>query len=608
MRFRGHWHAPTHSVMVLKELFGCCRRQNARSDRGPHFSIDEMLTLDDDFSHKPEDFTYVGVGGQFVKQTNYNYVGDGSGEFNIPARQGRGWRLCAALTTVIVACSLIAVLIATIRYGNKLVAPGHDPVRDDRAAHGDRWQSRSGYDCVAGYSNWESGWSLGKKTWCCNHHQRGCEGNDKPLMQFDCVANIQNWATGWSAIKKKWCCRHLPTSCMRPTQPAKTTTEVPYNCKAGPDIAIGNWSKEKRIWCCLHVHRGCPTANSDLKGSVSSWGSGASRSSSSSSSMNQQFAPRTVLPASEACDSSCADRQGLSATCRTRLRIVATEEFAGQAYACERAAEQVGQQCTVCRGCQLGKEFCDDLMVSKAGLKSNFSLLHDCLAGFANWEQSWSGEKKAWCCKHGGRGCSQKEPHQFRQQDAQSTTSAAAGWMDALDPMDSVDPAYVKAKRADTAAPSRPASSAAHSKPAPSKAARSTTDLAEDLAKAARSKPGPSKAAPSADFDCIEGLSSWKDTWSKNKKAWCCGHTGHGCPKQDGKFDCVAGYANWEVGWSLDKKAWCCQHHKRGCPPQMTSVPYNCNDGFFNWKRGWSAKKKDWCCRNTGRGCVSVAS
>lgn len=30
------------------------------------------------------------------------------------------------------------------------------------------------FDCDAGYNNWEKGWSLSKKAWCCRHVHRGC--------------------------------------------------------------------------------------------------------------------------------------------------------------------------------------------------------------------------------------------------------------------------------------------------------------------------------------------------------------------------------------------------------------------------------------------------
>jgi hypothetical protein len=31
------------------------------------------------------------------------------------------------------------------------------------------------FDCVAGFSNWQHGWSIAKKTWCCTNQNRGCE-------------------------------------------------------------------------------------------------------------------------------------------------------------------------------------------------------------------------------------------------------------------------------------------------------------------------------------------------------------------------------------------------------------------------------------------------
>jgi len=32
------------------------------------------------------------------------------------------------------------------------------------------------YDCTAGLANWHTGWSGGKKAWCCLHQHVGCEG------------------------------------------------------------------------------------------------------------------------------------------------------------------------------------------------------------------------------------------------------------------------------------------------------------------------------------------------------------------------------------------------------------------------------------------------
>ena len=35
------------------------------------------------------------------------------------------------------------------------------------------------YDCVAGFKNWNFGWSKTKKSWCCSHEEKGCPGTWK---------------------------------------------------------------------------------------------------------------------------------------------------------------------------------------------------------------------------------------------------------------------------------------------------------------------------------------------------------------------------------------------------------------------------------------------
>jgi len=40
------------------------------------------------------------------------------------------------------------------------------------------------YDCAAGFNNWKAGWSDGKKRWCCDHEQAGCEGGTISIDQL----------------------------------------------------------------------------------------------------------------------------------------------------------------------------------------------------------------------------------------------------------------------------------------------------------------------------------------------------------------------------------------------------------------------------------------
>jgi len=70
------------------------------------------------------------------------------------------------------------------------------------------------FDCNAGYANWQAGWSLAKKAWCCQHAQRGCpviSATTSP--HFDCNAGFARWKEGWSVQKKVWCCQHQSKGC-----------------------------------------------------------------------------------------------------------------------------------------------------------------------------------------------------------------------------------------------------------------------------------------------------------------------------------------------------------------------------------------------------------
>merc|ERR1712176_889980 len=69
-------------------------------------------------------------------------------------------------------------------------------------------------------------------------------------------------------------------------------------------------------------------------------------------------------------------------------------------------------------------------------------------------------------------------------------------------------------------------------------------------------------------------------------------------------YDCNAGLANAQMGWSVGKKAWCCDHSGQGCPTtpppappppppppapapapiiSTSSCPFDCNAGYDEW-------------------------
>jgi len=70
------------------------------------------------------------------------------------------------------------------------------------------------FDCQAGYTHWERGWSTFKKTWCCENEHRGCESKEEQTWQaYDCDAGLVNWKHGWSDSKKQWCCKREQKGC-----------------------------------------------------------------------------------------------------------------------------------------------------------------------------------------------------------------------------------------------------------------------------------------------------------------------------------------------------------------------------------------------------------
>merc|ERR1712050_589494 len=95
--------------------------------------------------------------------------------------------------------------------------------------------------------------------------------------------------------------------------------------------------------------------------------------------------------------------------------------------------------------------------------------------------------------------------------------------------------------------------------------------------------PPPPPTTTPCPYDCAAGFSNWQRGWSEGKKAFCCRTQGKGCPPTAPPtpppppapttslpYDCNAGYHGCYhcliKQWSVSKLAWCCQHTGRGCP------------------------------------------
>lgn len=147
------------------------------------------------------------------------------------------------------------------------------------------------YDCEAGIASWSTGWTLGKKDWCCRNRALGCGGEGSVDLTG---ASAQLSASSAPVAKKEG---HHQVS-TEGHQAEKEATEIKkqvdkeqsvqimqheakdsgakaqeataavtysdqrleisglmlYDCNAGLDKT---WSDPKRDWCCTNLKKGC---------------------------------------------------------------------------------------------------------------------------------------------------------------------------------------------------------------------------------------------------------------------------------------------------------------------------------------------------------------
>mmetsp|Transcript_94468 Transcript_94468/g.267192 ORF Transcript_94468/g.267192 Transcript_94468/m.267192 type:complete len:527 (-) Transcript_94468:129-1709(-) len=517
--------------MSSLELLRCCRRRSFGHPGSVAYGSEDWQT-------KPA-FSFAGAGGRFIQEANYNYVGDGAGEFKVvhtePASR---CRLCIGTFIAVFVALAGALLWIVFHYGTRTVTTAGS-ARDPGSA-------QNTYNCNTGYSSWRQSWSQGKRAWCCRYFSRGCQGGTaeaQTLVPYDCVAGLNNWVQEWSPGKKQWCCRHWQTGCTSTTQAAATTTAAPYSCHSPEEPRT--WDTEQRVWCCLNARRGCPTP-----------------------APTQRPAP-TQQPAP--CSAVCSVA-GKGETCGNRMRFSATHTFAGKPGACAMAVARVSHECPFCESCVLDGSFCAGLPITRRPVSTTrYPMPYDCLAGFSSWEQSWPLVKKAWCCKHRSRGCSASTMPAPAVPQPGSTQAPATSMppFDCLAGFAKWETKWSAQKKdwcCQNGGRGCPQTTSYHERDAPP-------------------------------YHCDIALANWEMLWSITKKAWCCQHKKRGCPgpMTSVPFDCAAGYENWQSGWSAAKREWCCRTKRRGCLAS-SSAPYDCVDGYSNWEKGWSMQKKQFCC------------
>jgi len=462
--------------------------------------------------------SYVGNGrGHYIQETQYKFVGDGRGEFDLVRKtplSGRAPWICLCGLGCLGALLGLA-LWPLLRLSSSGGGDGGDVNKTERY---DYKTSSARYDCQAGVDNWQAGWSIEKKHWCCQYRSIGCgHGLTTTTMHFNCQAGLSNWWNTWPRAKKVWCCVQENLGC--PTT-APPPTSLPYDCDAGLNNWVLGWSNSKKGWCCQHFKKGCPPT-----------------------------------PPPPPCDVDCSYR-GHSGTCRQRITFQSRHTFSGPG-ACSLAVSAVVTICPGCATCSLADSGCVDP-------EPTTSLPYDCNAGYTNWLVGWSVSKKVWCCLHERKGCPPSTP---------LTTSAP---YDCVAGYSKWQTGWSEGKKAWCCSNQHRGCQEQLPSTPPYDCLTGLANWQDGWSDGkkgwcCKNRQKGCSASGTTPFDCQAGLTKWVTGWSKAKKDWCCDHVGHGCPTVASSlpYDCLAGYANWQDGWSENKKRWCCTNHGRGCPSKI---------------------------------------
>jgi len=229
---------------------------------------------------------YVGGGrGSYVQETTYQYVGAGCGEMELVAAPKTNYCIWIAGSSVL----LLLPLLLWLLFGSSTATTTPEP-----------------YDCNAGLSNFQMGWSVSKKTYCCSLYSKGCAPAmaapapapvplpvpvpvpapapapapvPAPVVTtsscpYDCNAGYdewpQQWVKGWGGAKKLYCCQTVQKGC--PSQLPPPSGEAPSGEPAAPDMGpydcnagyhpcytclVKHWSSNKLGWCCTQKNIGC---------------------------------------------------------------------------------------------------------------------------------------------------------------------------------------------------------------------------------------------------------------------------------------------------------------------------------------------------------------
>jgi len=139
--------------------------------------------------------SYAGTGnGDYVQETTYKYVGSGAGEFEVVAAKKTNCCLIVSggvgVLVLVIIVLLLLLLPSPTTTTTGVVLP----------------------DCEAGFQNWQTGWSISKKAWCCAHGGKGCAllekvctlWGDPHVVSFDQVGTDKSQASSFYGDGDFW--------------------------------------------------------------------------------------------------------------------------------------------------------------------------------------------------------------------------------------------------------------------------------------------------------------------------------------------------------------------------------------------------------------------
>lgn len=481
------------------------------------------------------------------------------------------------------------------------------------------------YNCTSGFESWSVEWSNTKKDYCCRHEKRGC--------RYDCQAAFQNWRGAWSEEKKQWCCRFEQLGCgaRKPTTHTWTTTT-----KAKPTDQAEGWPLITRPASALGwvkpfgFHEDVPTYTS----------------TSSKSTPRTTLSTHTTTLTSTTTTTSFDCMEGLSYFHKTwspeKSEVCCTQHGKGcridpctvglrsmrSAWSSNKTEECCGRwveqgrwppftKTHCCRTKGIGCLTSPATSTTAKARPTSF----DCHAGYEHWEAEWSLDKKAFCCLHTARGCSEKQTTTttMLQMDCragvkhwrdgwskfkQDYCCKAQGFPCRHDIQNKSTAKEEQSPGNDTHAEGMGSNltggkddvkktTEAEEEEDPSKTVEKTVGEILDADKEGghrRDKAAEIIVSDNAPyecslehFDCTAGIKSWRTTWSVAKREWCCTHDRVWCPTHGGQTlrTEVRHYAHWSKSsavstrtWSKSKRDWCCKHKNTGCSDSDSSEEY----------------------------------